>query len=359
MDEHRKLRCGVIGTGNFADVCHIPELKAHPHAEVVAIAGGRARAEALAKKHGIPDVHDDYRVLCARDDIDAVTIATRTVDHKSQALSAFDRGKHVFCEKPLGLDLQQAQEMTRAARASGRVHHVGFVFRYNFGVRELRRRVAGGEIGQPFLLRVQYDNWDGLTRDWRAGWIDRRDLAGAGMLFHLGSHLFDLAAHVLGPIESAVGFTHLVPRTRPDPTGAAVVVETEDLFSAWLRLAHGAYGQIFVSRTTPSFTPNGHLEVVGTRGALKAALSRGAWDSLQRSCPDSPEWVDVPLPLEAADKKPHSLGFMMRSFVDACRRGASDLDVDGTFDAGLTAQHAMAAMLESETQRRWVDLSEL
>jgi predicted dehydrogenase len=355
----QKLRCGVIGTGNFADVCHIPELKAHPQAEVVAICGGRERAEALARKHGVADVHDDYRELCARDDIDAVTIATRTVDHKRQALAAFDRGKHVFCEKPLGLDVDEAREMARAAHASGRIHHVGFVFRYSFGVRELRRRVAAGEIGEPFLLRVQYDNWDGLTSDWRAGWIDRRALAGAGMLFHLGSHLFDLATHVLGPIESAIGFTHLVPRTRPDAGGTPIAVETDDLFSAWISLAHGVRGQIFVSRVTPTFTRNGHLEVIGTRGALKAALSRGVWDYLQRSCPDAREWTEVPLPPEAGDKRPHSLSFMMRSFVDACLRGASDRDVDGTFDAGLAAQHAMAAMLASETRRRWIDLSEL
>ena len=96
VNSGRKLRCGVIGTGNFANVCHIPELKGHPQAEVVAIAGGRSRAEALAKKHGIADVHENYRVLCARDDIDAVTIATRTVDHKSQALAAFERGKHAI-----------------------------------------------------------------------------------------------------------------------------------------------------------------------------------------------------------------------------------------------------------------------
>jgi predicted dehydrogenase len=189
--------------------------------------------------------------------------------------------------------------------------------------------------------------------------VDQRAFAGAGVLFHLGTHLFDLAAYVLGPIESAIGFTHLVPRTRADATGMAVTVETEDLFAAWLRLANGAHGQIFVSRTTPSFTQNGHLEVVGPRGALKAALSRGVWDYLKRSCPDAPEWVDVPLPIEAADKKPHSLGFMMRSFVDACLRGASDSEVDATFDAGLAAQHAMAAMLVGETQRRWVSLKEL
>jgi predicted dehydrogenase len=179
------------------------------------------------------------------------------------------------------------------------------------------------------------------------------------MLFHLGSHLFDLAAYVLGPIESAIGFTHLVPRTRPDATGSSIAVETDDLFGAWLRLANGAHGQIFGSRATPSFTQNGHLEVIGPHGALKAALSRGAFEVLNCSCPDAPEWSDVPLPAGAADKKPHSLGFMMRSFVDACLRGASDPDVDGTFDAGLAAQQAMAAMLESETQRRWIDLSEV
>jgi predicted dehydrogenase len=355
----RKLRCAVIGTGVFAEVCHIPGLQTHPDAEVVAVCGGAERAQRLADKFGIASVHTDANELCARDDIDAVTVVTRNAGHRTQALAAIRSGKHVLCEKPLGLDASEAREMTAAAIAGGRVHQVAFVFRHAYGVRELRRRVLRGDIGRPFLCRVQYDNWDGLRPDWKASWRDLREPAGAGVIFHLGSHLFDLARHVLGPIDSGIGFTGLIPRTRPDErTGEPVTVETDDLINAWLEHASGARGQIAVSRVTPSFTQNGWLEVVGPKGALKAALSRGTVDSLRVSTPEVPEWTDLPLRPEASDKQPHCLGLMMRSFVDACLRGRSDVDLDATFEDGAAAQYAMAAVLASETQRRWVRLDE-
>ena len=180
------------------------------------------------------------------------------------------------------------------------------------------------------------------------------------MIFDLGSHLFDLARHVLGPIESAVGFTHILPRTQlGDRTALPVQVDTDDLFNAWLQHTNGARGQISVSRITPSFTPNGWLEVVGPEGALKAALSRGAVDSLKTSTPRVPEWTELPLPTAASDKLPHSLGLMMRSFVDACTRGRTDEDVDATFADGVAAQDAIAATLASETLQRWVRINEI
>jgi predicted dehydrogenase len=356
----RKLRCAVIGTGTFAEVCHIPGLQSHAGAEVVAICGGEERARRLADKFGVPSVHTDFNEMCERSDIDAVTVVTRNSDHRAHALAAIRNGKHVLCEKPLGVNAGEAREMASAALAGGRVHQVAFVFRYSFGVRELRRRVLQGDIGRPFLCRVQYDNWDGLRPEWKASWRDQRELAGAGVLFHLGSHLFDLARYVLGPIDSAIGFTKVVSRTRPDElTGVPIAVETDDLVNAWLQYSSGARGQIAVSRVTPSFTPNGWLEVVGPEGALKAALSRGSVDALKVSTPLEPDWKDLPLAPEAADRQPHGLGLMMRSFVDACLRGCSDAEVDATFEDGAAAQYAMAAAQASEVQGRWVGLAEI
>lgn len=355
-----KLRCAVIGTGAFAEVCHIPGLQSHRGAEVVAICGGADRARALADRFGVKDVHTDVEELCARPDIDAVTVVTRNADHRAHALTAIRNGKHVLCEKPLGMSPAEAREMTAAAIAGGRIHQVAFVFRYNFGVRELRRRVLRGDIGRPFLCRVQYDSWDGVRPDRKATWREQRHLAGEGMLFDLGSHLFDLARHVLGPIDAAVGFTHMLPRTQPhNRTGAPTQVDTDDLFNAWLQHLSGARGQVSVSRITPSFTQNGWLEVVGAEGALKASLSRGTLDSLKSSTPQAPDWTDIPLPAAAGDNLPHSLGLMMRSFVDGCLRGRVDENLDATFVDGAAAQDAMAATLASTTRLRWVRLDEV
>ena len=107
---------------------------------------------------GVPDVHTDYRELCARDDLDAVTITTPNAVHAEQALAAFAAGKHVFCEKPLGMTVPEVREMLAAAERSGRVHQVAFTFRYTYSVRELRRRVRAGDLGKLYYIRM---HWDG------------------------------------------------------------------------------------------------------------------------------------------------------------------------------------------------------
>lgn len=358
---NKKIRVAIIGTGAFAEVCHIPGLQTHPAAEVVAVYGRRLEAaRALADKFGIRHATDDLESLCADPEIDAVTIASANVVHAAQAIAALKHGKHVFCEKPLAMTAAEAREMAEIARSSGKVHQVAFTFRYNYGIRELRRRIAAGDIGKPFFSRIQYDRWDGLAAGWTSSWREKKEFAGAGMLFDLGSHLFDIGHHVLGPIDSVIGYTHVVPREAPDKvTGVLSAVETDDMVNAWIRHADGLRGQFFISRVTPPFAQLGYLEIVGDQGALKAALSRGGVDFLKASSPGMPEWMDLELPPEAADGTPHALGIMMRSFVDACLRGSIDPTLDASFDDGLAAQLAMSALLESEQSDRWTHLEDV
>lgn len=358
MSSTTKLRIAIIGTGAFAEACHIPGLQSHPAAEVVAVYGRRLKAaRELADKFGIRQATDDFHALCADPDIDTVTIASANVVHAAQAIAALKHGKHVFCEKPLAMTADEARAMADAARTSGKVHQVAFTFRYNYGLRELRRRIAAGDIGKPFFARIQYDRWDGLATGWTSSWREKKEFAGAGMLFDVGSHLFDITHHVLGPIDSVIGYTHVVPREAPDHrSGEMSKVETDDMVNAWIRHSNGLRGQFFISRVTPPFAQLGYLEIVGDQGALKAALSRGGVDFLKASSPAAPDWMDLPLPDEAFDGKPHALGLMMHSFVEACLRGKTDPDLDATFDDGLAAQLAMSALLESQESDRWTHL---
>jgi predicted dehydrogenase len=358
VDPQRPLRVGIVGAGAFAADCHIPGIQSHPHAEVVALCGRTAAATRdMAARFHVPDVYTDYRELCARPDIDAVTIVTPDVFHREQALAAFAHGKHVLCEKPLAMTVAEAREMLGAAEASGCVHQVGFIFRYNVGIAELRRRIGAGEIGQPFYLRIQYDNWEGLRPDWQATWRERHELAAGGVLFNIGSHLFDIARYVLGPIESATGFFFTVPRQRIDKkSGAATTVETDDFANCWFQFADGVRGQWCVSRVTPPFAEYGYVEVVGTEGALKAALSRGRIDVLKSSRPADPAWRELPLPPPATDGTQHALTRLMHGFVDACRRGRIDPTIDASFLDGLAAQQGMEAVAAANESRRWIRL---
>ena len=356
----RKLRFGVIGAGGFAEICHVPGLQSHPDAEVVALCGRRyEHAREMADRLGVPDVHTDYRELCAREDLDGITITTPNAVHAEQAREAFARGKHVFCEKPLGMNVAEVQGMLDAAEASGKVHMVAFTFRYMYALRELRRRVQAGDIGRPYYIRLQYDGWGALRPGTKAAWREKRELAGGGQLFDMGSHLFDAARFLLGPVETATGWLHYFQRDAEDTrTGAQTAVETDDIAAAWFLHERGVRGEWFMSRATPPHTENGYVEVIGPEGALQCPLSRGNVERLRASRPAAPEWQDLPLPAESQDGTPHALGIMMRSFVDACFRGRPDGDVDATFVDGLAAQQGLAAVEQGNDGPRWVRLRE-
>jgi predicted dehydrogenase len=337
MRRDRRLRFGVIGAGVFAGACHVPGLLSHPHADVVAICSRRReRAKALADQFSIPFVTTEPAELCARDDLDAVSICTPNAEHRKQAVLAFGYGKHVFSEKPLGVSVAEATEMTCAAEASGRVHQVAFTYRHLYGVEELRRRVAAGDVGEPFFFRAHHESWSGLRPGVAIGWRAMRGPSGGGVLPDSGSHLFDLARFVLGPIAAVRADLSLLPRDG---------VETDDLAAVWLRFASGIAGQWYASRITPQRGRN-YVQVVGREGALEALISRGTLDALRYARPGISGWEELPLPYQARDGQTHALGRMMRSFVDACLEGHL-AEAAASFHDGLAVQRAIAAAEES------------
>jgi len=331
------LRFGVIGTGSFAEACHVPGLLSHPQAEVVAICGRRReKALALAHRFRIPFVTTEPEELCARDDLDGISICTPSASHREHALIAFAHGKHVFCEKPLGVSVTEAAEMTRAAEASGRVHQIAFTYRYLHGIEELRRRVTAGEVGEPFFFRAHHESWRGLRPGAALGWRALSGPSGGGVLYDSGAHLFDLARFVLGPIAAVRANLQFLPRDG---------VETDDIATVWLRFASGFGGQWLASRITPPRRRN-FVQVVGREGALEAFLSRGGADGLRHARPGSAGWDDLPLRNEPRVGQTHALGRMMRSFVDACLEGRL-AGSSASFHDGLAVQRAIAAAEKS------------
>ncbi|MEO7819104.1 MAG: Gfo/Idh/MocA family oxidoreductase, partial [Actinomycetota bacterium] len=301
-------------------------------------------------------VHTDYLDLCARSDLDAITIVTPNSEHAEHAVAALASGKHVFCEKPMAINVTQARQMVRAAVMSGKIHQMAFTYRYLYGVQELRRRVRRGDIGVPYHLRAHFNSWEGLQPAFPIGFRGTLALAGGGVLYDMGPHLFDLARFMFGPIQTVSGFSQHIPRQRVGGRIATADIETDDLATAWFTHENGVLGQWVASRVTPSYAGKAHIEVVGHEGALRASLSRGNVDVLRVSTPTRPEWQELPLPEEAQDQLPSCAGIMMRSFVDACLRGKLDGDVDASFYDGLAAQQAIAAVTEATTQLTWVRL---
>lgn len=275
--QSKVLRVGVIGTGAFAQQCHLPGLQSHPQAKVVAIAGRRPeRLQSLAAQFNIPDLYIDYHELCARTDLDAITIVTSTSEHAAQAKAGFASGKHVFCEKPLATSVTEAKEMAHTAELSGKVHQVAFTYRYLYGLQELRRRIRRGDIGTPYHLRAQHNSWDGLL------------LKSSGVLHDVGSHLFDLARFLFGPLQSVTGLYRNLPHVhhnRKDDRAKSSAQATDDIATAWFTHTCGVQGQWFSSRIAPSYGGKAHIEVIGEDGALRASLSRGSIDTATNRTP--------------------------------------------------------------------------
>ena len=365
----RKVRVAVLGAALFAETGHIPGLRSHPQAEVVALySRDLERARSMAERCGVPVATDDLGTLLARNDVDAVTIVSSNDQHRPYALAALAAGKHVLCEKPMALSVAEAAEMTRAARASGLVHQIGFTFRHTYCLQEMRRLVGDGTVARPHFVEVHGEWLIPPVADAAATWRDSLAVHGSGHVGEMGSHFLDTVDFVCAPacgyVTELAAVTHLLPRRVQDAGGALHDVDTPDLASILLRTEGGLQGLIQASRITAAPISYGmihwgerqrghfgYIIVTGGKGALMATFTRGEGDTLQQT-DERGRWQRVELPAEASDMQPHGVSRMMASFVDAVLRGKSG-EFDATFEDGYRSQSAIEAVLEAGRSKRW------
>ncbi|MCV6574724.1 MAG: Gfo/Idh/MocA family oxidoreductase [Cohaesibacter sp.] len=281
------LKIGLIGTG-YMGKCHalayrnakavfgnLPDLKLEMLCELPL-----DRAATFAEQFGFARHTDKWQELVTDPDIDIVSITTPNKFHKEMALEAIKAGKHVWCEKPLALTLQDAQEMTDAARTAGVKTQVGYNYLKNPIIQEAKRLIQSGAIGRLLHFRgvvdEDYQADPALPWTWRATKAD----AGLGTLGDLGCHLVSVAYELVGPIESLVADMQTVYPTRPMPDGNGVgKVENEDIASALLRFENGITGTFSSSRS--AWGRKNHLiwEIHGDKGML--AFTQERFNELQ------------------------------------------------------------------------------
>ena len=168
----------------------------------------------------------DPEALCADPEVDAVIIATPNFTHRPIVLAAARGGKHVMCEKPLGLNAGEVGEMYHAVRDAELVHMTAFTYRFAPSMRYLKHLVGSGALGEPRHFRSQrFLDWPETS--W--GWRQYKDKAGAGDLFDMTIHRIDFAQDLLGPIESLCGaVARFAPRTRTADGGVCPPSDVDD-----------------------------------------------------------------------------------------------------------------------------------
>ena len=193
------IRVGIIGCGKIAQVRHLPEYAANPHAEVVAYYDkNRARAEEMAAKYG-GDVCDSYFDLLNRNDIDAVSICVENRSHAEISTAALYAGKHVLCEKPMAVTLAECESMVAAAERNGKHLMIGHNMRFDPVHRRAKQLLDRGVIGDVITFRAVLGNAgpEGWSVD-EGTWFFDKNKAALGALSDMGIHKVDLIQYLLG-----------------------------------------------------------------------------------------------------------------------------------------------------------------
>jgi myo-inositol 2-dehydrogenase/D-chiro-inositol 1-dehydrogenase len=335
----RRVKVGVIGAGRIGRL-HLENL-AHriPQAEVVAVSDvSIAAAESCAVDLGIGRVEKDYRALLADRDIEAVLICSSTNTHAEMIIEAAARKKHVFCEKPIALDLPTIDRALAAVKASGVKLQIGFNRRFDSNHLRLAKLIREGKIGDVHILRI-------TSRDPAPPPMEYVKVSG-GIFLDMMIHDFDLARYLLGSEVEEV-FTMGAVRVEP-AIGKAGDLDTAVVS---LRFANGAIGTIDNSRKAV-YGYDQRVEVFGSKGMLQ-----GENKTPTNTLVSGAEGIVADLPLYFfLERYADSFVLEMSEFVKCIVEGGepSVSGIDGRLSVGI----GMAAR-RSHDEHRPVKVSEI
>ena len=276
----KRMGIGLIGSG-FMGKCHALAFGAvgavfahvpHPRLEVLADATPE-KARAAARQLGFARATGDWRTLVEDPAVDVVSVTTPNALHHEMALGAIAAGKHVYCEKPMGITLGQAEEMAEAAARAGVRTLIGYNYLRNPAVRHAKALIERGAIGRIIHVRGIFDE-DYMADPAMPGtWRSLRGEAGLGVLGDMGCHLVAAVLDLAGPVESVLAETRIVHRRRyPETEGSAGPgagrEENEDVATALVRFRSGCDGVLSMSRSAWGRKNRLAWEVHGEAGML-------------------------------------------------------------------------------------------
>lgn len=231
-----KLRIGIIGTGGIAGA-HANAYKSFNDVEIVAGADIIPRkARAFLDNYGFPDAdaYETCEELCARDDIDAVSVCTYNSAHAVCAIAALQSGKFVLLEKPMCVTLAEGLDIMRAEKASGKFVTVGFQPRYNENFKTIKRIVDAGTLGKIYYVQVGGCRRRGIP----GGTFIDKDKAVFGAIGDLGCYSLDLSLNSIGypkPLTVSA-YTSDYFGTNPKYYSEAARFTVDDFSAAFIRL---------------------------------------------------------------------------------------------------------------------------
>jgi len=283
----QKLRVGMIGYKFMG--------KAHGHAYrdlpfyfdtpvepvMQAIAGRDSEGvQAAAGKMGWATYETDWRRLIERDDIDLIDIVTPNNTHAEIVIAAANAGKHILCEKPLAMNVEEARRMLEAVNKAGVVHMICHNYRFVPAIRYAKQLIDSGKLGKIYHFRARYlQDWI-MSPSFPLVWRMRKDVCGSGTHGDLMAHSIDLARYLVGEISEVVGMMDTFIKQRPlgEMSGGLNAqihgeqmgeVDVDDAVAFLGRFENGAFGVFEATRFGKGNRNSNQFEINGSKGSIR------------------------------------------------------------------------------------------
>lgn len=329
IDTNKKVKIGIIGTGWIAGA-HMQSYLTMPDVEIVALADlVPGKAEAFAKDFGLEGCHiylSDEELLANEKDLDGVSICTYNCQHAACAIHALNAGVNVMLEKPFTVTLDEAIEVMRAEKASGKILTIGFQPRMSENMQMIKKIVDSGELGKVYYLQAGGGRRRGIPTPFGTSFI-AEETGGIGAVGDIGSYSLDMLMGAIGypkPL-TVTGYTSSYfgkdPNFYPGHPEYAEAFGVDDFAAGFVRLEGDIVLDFRISWAMHMDTCGDAL-ILGTKGGLRIPSTdcwNGEFDTpltIYKTIGDEPLQYQVPM-------KPTSDLFTkkLRSFVDAIKTG--------------------------------------
>jgi 1,5-anhydro-D-fructose reductase (1,5-anhydro-D-mannitol-forming) len=336
---------GIVSTGRHPDIKVVPAMKTAKDTRLAGVySRDMERAEAFARKHGIPNAYDSLDALLRDPGVDAVFISSPNFLHAAHTAAAAKAGKHVLVEKPMAVSVEEALQMVHVCKESGVRLGVGFQLRHHPGHLKARELIEQGILGAISMVQGQWclgargvtepPRRTGLSQWWGVPEM----IGGASTLMGTGVHVMDLLHFLMGqPIVEVAAITDGQTPERPLEQVAAIALRFQD----------GTIGTICCGRRMPD-TENDAM-IYGSEGRI--ALRGTLWEAMTGKL----EVVSETLNLSEAYED--DLLTLYRLQTEAFNRAMSnDDEFHASGEDGLRVVQVTSAIIESASTGRAVKI---
>ena len=332
----RRLKVGIIGTGWIAEA-HVSEYKKMNDVDIVAGADLiEGKAEKFFADQGLENVrcYRSHRELIDNEpDLDAVSVCTYNRTHAECTIYALEHGVNVMLEKPMCVTTEEAADIIRAEKKSGKILSIGFQPRFDPNMKQVKDIVQSGELGKIYYIQTGGGRRDGIPFPYGTSFIEQKT-AGIGAMGDIGCYSLDMVLNSIGypkPL-TVTGYTSNYFGTSPEYSGYissghqdyAKVFNVEDFAAAFVRLEGGIILDFRISWAMHLDTP-GDTIFLGTKGGLRVP-STNCWNgsvggdlTVYHDVAGKPVQTVIPM----IKSNTNCFNMKLRSFLDAVRDGGT------------------------------------